>query len=73
MKNPGRTRFSGFSKSADTIPNMLSEKTGVKNAVETSTHKEDEPLPGTLTFVLSLGVAFAILWFAMFLLLRARW
>lgn len=34
---------------------------------------EEPPLPGTLHFVFALGAVFFILWFAMFMLLRARW
>ena len=52
---------------------MLLEKPGPEKAVQAAVHREDEPLPGTLTFVLVLGVSFAILWFAMFMLLKARW
>ena len=33
----------------------------------------DEPLPGTLKFVLVMGTGFIILWFLLFLLLKARW
>jgi hypothetical protein len=33
----------------------------------------DEPLPGTLTFVLTMGAVFIVLWFLMFWLLKARW
>ena len=33
----------------------------------------DAPLIGTLRFVLTMGLAFAILWFGMYLLLRERW
>ncbi|MGB8796327.1 MAG: hypothetical protein WCC70_02120 [Candidatus Aquilonibacter sp.] len=33
----------------------------------------DTPLPGTLTFVLAMGVAFLIGWFALFVLLAERW
>jgi len=33
----------------------------------------DEPLPGTLVFVFSLGALFIVGWFAMYALLRARW
>ena len=33
----------------------------------------DEPLPGTLRFVFVMGAGFAVLWFLMFLLLKARW
>lgn len=33
----------------------------------------DAPLVGTLRFVMVMGIAFAILWFAMFALLKARW
>lgn len=38
------------------------------------THDSQEtPLPGTLRFVLVMGALFAVLWFAMFALLRSRW
>ena len=33
----------------------------------------DAPLVGTLRFVMVLGITFAILWFAMFALLKGRW
>jgi hypothetical protein len=33
----------------------------------------DEPLPGTLTFVFTMGGVFIVLWFLMFVLLKARW
>jgi hypothetical protein len=33
----------------------------------------DEPLPATVLFVFGLGSLFAIGWFAMYALLRARW
>ena len=33
----------------------------------------DAPLTGTLRFVLVMGVAFAIAWFGMFVLLAERW
>lgn len=52
---------------------MLLEKPEAKKVLETAVHAEDEPLPGTLTFVLVLGVTFAVLWFGMFMLLKARW
>jgi hypothetical protein len=35
--------------------------------------RADEPLPATLLFVSVMGILFVIGWFAMFLLLRARW
>lgn len=68
-----RNRFPGFSKAVATIPNMLLEKPIFEKTDKTAVHAEDEPLPGTLTFVLVLGVTFAALWFVMFLLLKARW
>lgn len=34
---------------------------------------EDAPLVGTLRFVFVMGAAFALLWLAMYLLLRVRW
>lgn len=33
----------------------------------------DEPLPGTLKFVLVMGTGFIGLWFLLFWLLKARW
>jgi hypothetical protein len=33
----------------------------------------DEPLPATVIFVFTIGVLFAIGWFAMFALMRSRW
>jgi len=33
----------------------------------------DTPLPGTLIFVLVMGVAFLIGWFALFVLMAERW
>jgi hypothetical protein len=33
----------------------------------------DEPLSATLAFVLSLGALILVGWFAMYVLLRARW
>jgi len=33
----------------------------------------DEPLPATLMFVFALGALIAVGWFAMYVLLRARW
>lgn len=33
----------------------------------------DAPLIGTLRFVFVMGIAFAIAWFGMFLLLKDRW
>ena len=35
--------------------------------------RDDEPLPATLGFVLVMGTAIIIGWFAMFLILKARW
>jgi len=35
--------------------------------------EEDAPLVGTLRFVFVMGMAFAILWFGMYLLMRSRW
>lgn len=35
--------------------------------------QHEVPLVGTLRFVLVMGAAFAVLWFALFLLLRERW
>ncbi len=52
---------------------MLLEKSGLKKPLRAAVHTEDEPLPGTLTFVLVMGAVFAALWFLMFMLLRARW
>ncbi len=34
---------------------------------------EDDALPLTFRFVMGLGIAIAIGWFAMFLLLASRW
>jgi hypothetical protein len=34
---------------------------------------EDAPLVGTLRFVFVMGAAFAVLWLAMYLLMRVRW
>jgi hypothetical protein len=34
---------------------------------------QDAPLVGTLRFVFSIGIAFLILWFGIFMLLRARY
>jgi hypothetical protein len=33
----------------------------------------DEPLPPTLVFVFALGALIAVGWFAVYVLLRARW
>jgi hypothetical protein len=33
----------------------------------------DEPLPATLAFVSALGALIFVGWFAMYVLLRARW
>lgn len=66
-------RFSAFSKSVVTIPSMLLQKPGSEKAAPAAVPAEDEPLPGTLTFVLVMGAAFAVLWFLMFALLRERW
>ncbi|HKE36703.1 MAG TPA: hypothetical protein VKB39_04685 [Candidatus Baltobacteraceae bacterium] len=35
--------------------------------------QHDAPLVGTLRFVFVMGATFAVLWFALFLLLRERW
>jgi uncharacterized membrane protein YkvI len=35
--------------------------------------RRDVPLPGTLAFVLALGIAYFIGWFALFVLLAKRW
>lgn len=72
-KKSGTSRFSAFSKTVVTIPNMLLQKPGSEKAVQAAVHTEDEPLPGTLTFVLVMGAAFAVLWFLMFALLHERW
>lgn len=37
------------------------------------TDHDDVPLPGTLAFVLGIGIAFIIGWFALFALLAERW
>jgi hypothetical protein len=34
---------------------------------------DDEPLPATLAFVFALGALIVVGWFAMYVLLRARW
>ncbi|HXP92566.1 MAG TPA: hypothetical protein VN905_03790 [Candidatus Binatia bacterium] len=34
---------------------------------------EESPLPATTGFVFTIGALFAVGWFLMFLLLRARW
>lgn len=34
---------------------------------------DDAPLIGTLRFVFVMGVTFAVLWLAMYALLRVRW
>lgn len=34
---------------------------------------QDEPLPGTLAFVFTMGAVFVVLWFLMFVLLKVRW
>jgi hypothetical protein len=34
---------------------------------------DDEPLPLTFRFVMALGIAIVIGWFAMFALLASRW
>jgi hypothetical protein len=34
---------------------------------------EEAPLVGTLRFVFVMGAAFALLWLAIYVLLRARW
>jgi hypothetical protein len=52
---------------------MVFKKPGVHDAAQPAVKTEDEPLPGTLAFVLILGVTFALLWFGMFALLRLRW
>lgn len=44
-----------------------------ENEVKNGSDNNDTPLPATLRFVLVMGVAFAILWFAMFALLKGRW
>lgn len=72
-KNPGRIRFTGFSKSRLKILNMLLEKPPLEKTARTAVQTQDEPLPGTLTFVVVLGVTFTVLWFGMFMLLKARW
>lgn len=68
-----RLRFSDFSEAIGTILSMLLEKPDVKNAAESAARTEDEPLPATLKFVFGLGISFVVLWFGMYLLLRARW
>jgi hypothetical protein len=35
--------------------------------------RRETPLPGTLTFVLVMGLCFLAGWFALFLLMAARW
>lgn len=72
-KNPGTHRFSGYSKTAVIILSMLSEKQRSEKAAPAAVQHEDEPLPATLTFVAVMGVVFAALWFAMFVLLHERW
>lgn len=80
MNRPGRVekklrtfRFSGFSKTVVTIPSMLLQKPRSEKAVQAAAHSQDEPLPGTLAFVLVMGVVFAALWFLMYVLLHERW
>ena len=50
---------------------------GARYSVSMRPRKEDttpdEPLPGTLKFVLVMGAGFIILWFLLFVLLKARW
>jgi hypothetical protein len=39
-----------------------------------SDHKiPDVPLPGTLWFVLVMGICYAVGWFALYELMRSRW
>lgn len=35
--------------------------------------EKDPPLPGTLWFVMLMGITFVIGWFALFILLKDRW
>lgn len=35
--------------------------------------EEEAPLVGTLRFVFVMGIIFALLWIAMYVLLRVRW
>ncbi|HTU68921.1 MAG TPA: hypothetical protein VMF11_01255 [Candidatus Baltobacteraceae bacterium] len=41
--------------------------------MKTDSDERDVPLPGTLAFVLGIGVAFLIGWFALFALMAERW
>lgn len=66
-------RFPGFSKPAGTIPSMLLQKQRPEKPVQAAVHTDEEPLPGTLSFVLVMGVVFAALWFLMYVLLHERW
>lgn len=68
-----RFRFSGFSKTIATIPNMLPDKSAPEKTAQSSVQTHDEPLPATLTFVVIMGVTFAVLWFGLFVLMRERW
>ncbi|MGZ3497098.1 MAG: hypothetical protein ACXWNK_11825 [Vulcanimicrobiaceae bacterium] len=39
----------------------------------TEVPEQDQPLPNTLRFVLVMGAAFFVGWFALFALLKERW
>lgn len=41
--------------------------------MSTKNSDHEEALPATFTFVMMMGVTFLILWFGVFILLKARW
>jgi hypothetical protein len=41
--------------------------------MQNAPHNDDSPLPATVGFVFTIGGLFAVGWFLMFFLLRARW
>jgi|GEM_PF-6032846 len=67
MRTTRELQVIGGSDKASTVHCMLHEENGPPQ------EPAETPLPATLTFVLLLGVTFAVLWFGVFMLLKERW
>jgi hypothetical protein len=49
------------------------DDTGLPQIALRESEHRDAALPGTLRFVMVMGVAFLVLWYVMFELMKARW
>jgi hypothetical protein len=44
-----------------------------RSTLDVKLDEKDAPLPGTLRFVMVMGVCFLVGWFLLYLLLQERW